>query len=132
MRHARGTFDIKMTPIPAEPEQSSGFGRMRIAKTFHGDIIGTGNGEMLATMNEQHSGAYVAMERIDATINGRIGAFSLVHRGMMDEGAHDLSIAIVPGSGSGELEGISGVFHLTIEAGVHHYDLEYNLSDPMA
>lgn len=129
MHRAAGTFQIKM--IPAESRQDAepdAPGRMIIEKHYVGGLRGSGEGEMLAMMIAQ-SGAYVAMERIRGNLDGRDGAFTVVHRGIMDAGKHELSITIVPGSGAGALEGISGVYHLTIEEGVHHYALEYRLPD---
>jgi hypothetical protein len=128
--HARGTFDVVMTPIaPAADAKPDAHGRMTIAKVYHGEIEGTGEGEMLATMGPDQSGVYVALERVRGRVNGREGAFTLVHRGVMDRGAQDLSIAISPGSGTGALTGISGAYHLTIEGGEHRYDLEYTLPE---
>ncbi len=128
MQHARGTFDVVMTPVAPGPAAAPDMpGRMVIAKTYHGDIDGSGAGEMLATMADGGSGAYVALERVTGVVGGRSGAFTLVHRGLLDRGAHELSITVVPGSGAGELSGLSGVYHLTIEGGVHRYDLEYSL-----
>ena len=131
MRHARGTFDVVITPVnPAPDAAPDAPGRMLLAKTFHGDLTGTAAGEMLATMSPDRSGAYVALDRVQGVIDGREGAFTLVHRGLMDRGAQELLITIVPGSGAGDLAGIAGVFHLTIKDGVHHYDLEYSLPTP--
>lgn len=128
-RHATGEFDVKMTPVePGADSPVGGPGRMILAKTFRGGLEGTGAGEMLAVLNAEQSGAYVAMERVNGTLDGRSGGFMLVHRGIMDQGAQDLSITIVPGSGDGDLAGISGVFHLKIGDGRHLYDLEYRLS----
>ena len=89
-------------------------------------LQGEGAGEMLGLLKDG-SGAYVAMERVSGVLEGRRGAFALVHRGVMEAGAQDLLITIVPGSGEGELAGIAGVFHLKIEGGVHRYELEYSL-----
>ena len=131
MRHARGTFDVVITPVhPAPDAAPDAPGRMLLAKTFHGDLTGTAAGEMLATMSPERSDAYVALDRVHGVIDGREGAFTLVHRGLMDRGAQELLITIVPGSGAGGLAGISGVFHLTIKDGFHHYDLEYSLPTP--
>lgn len=131
MRNARGTFDVVITPVqPAEGAAPDAPGRMLLAKTFHGDLTGTAAGEMLGVLGPDRSGAYVALDRVHGTIDGREGAFTLVHRGVMDQGAQELLITIVPGSGAGELAGIAGVFHLTIADGVHHYDLEYSLPTP--
>ena len=75
-------------------------------------------------------GPGVDIRGVRGVIDGRGGAFTLVHRGLMDRGAQELLITIVPGSGAGDLAGIAGVFHLTIKDGVHHYDLEYSLPTP--
>ena len=130
MQHARGTFEVKMTPVETAADAAPDApGRMLIAKVYHGDIEGAGAGEMLATLGPDQSGAYVAMERVTGTVNGRSGSFMIVHRGVMDRGAQDLSITVVPGSGTGDLVGISGVYVLTIDGDEHRYDLEYALPE---
>ncbi|RZJ00370.1 MAG: DUF3224 domain-containing protein [Brevundimonas sp.] len=130
MMLARGTFDVAITPVPAEPDAApDAHGRMRIAKTYHGDIEGVGEGEMLATMGPDQSGAYVAIERVRGRVNGREGAFTIIHRGLMDQGAQDLAITVSPGSGVGALTGVAGVYVLTLEDGVHRYALDYTLPE---
>lgn len=125
---ASGTFNVTITPVtPADGAATDLPGRMNLAKTFHGGLTGTGEGEMLGAMGPDQSGAYVAMERVRGALDGREGTFLLVHRGVMDRGAQDLSITIVPGSGTGALEGLTGVFHLTIAGGEHRYVLDYTL-----
>ena len=129
VQHARGTFEVTITPVPPPEGARPGLpGRMMLTKTFEGDFTGTGAGEMLGIMGPEKSGAYVAMERVTGVLNGREGSFAMVHRGVMDKGTQELLITVVPGSGTGALEGITGVFHLTIESGVHRYDLEYSLA----
>jgi hypothetical protein len=131
MQHATGTFDVNITPVqPVADAAPDAPGRMLLSKIFHGGVEGTGSGEMLATMGPEQSGAYVALERVTGTVDGHAGSFALVHRGLMDKGAQELSIVIVPGSGTGDLTGISGVFHLTLAGGDHLYDLEYSLPTP--
>lgn len=125
---ASGTFNVTITPVtPADGAATDLPGRMTLTKTFHGGLTGTGEGEMLGAMGPDQSGAYVAMERVRGALDGREGTFLLVHRGVMDRGAQDLSITIVPGSGTGALEGLTGVFHLTIAGGEHRYVLDYTL-----
>ncbi|CAN5158359.1 DUF3224 domain-containing protein [soil metagenome] len=131
MSHATGTFDVKITPAEAAAGAGADApGRMTLAKTFQGGIEGTGEGEMLATMAPGGSGAYVALERVTGSVDGHAGTFALVHRGVLDHGAQDLSITVVPGSGTGDLTGLTGVFNLTIEGGEHRYDLDYSLPHP--
>ena len=47
---------------------------------------------------------------------------------LLDEaGVQSLGITVVPDSGTGELAGLAGEFHLRIEDGRHSYTLEYTL-----
>lgn len=125
---ASGTFNVSITPVaPADGAATDLPGRMTLAKTFHGGLTGTGEGEMLGAMGPNQSGAYVAMERVRGALDGREGTFLLVHRGVMDRGAQELLITVVPGSGTGALAGLTGVFHLTIADGEHRYVLDYTL-----
>ena len=45
----------------------------------------------------------------------------------MTRSGRELSIRVVPDSGTGELVGLSGSFNLTVKDGVHHYSFEYTL-----
>ena len=73
------------------------------------------------------SAGYVAIERFAGSLVGRSGSFQLQHTATMTpEGQHS-SITVVPGSSSGELEGLTGEFVIRIESGQHFYDFEYSL-----
>jgi len=126
--HARGSFDVKITPL--KPDESAGFvpARMSIDKQFHGDIEGTSRGEMMSAGDPKQSGVYVAIEQVTGTVNGRKGTFLLHHTGLMEASKPSLTIAVVPGSGTGELEGIAGTMNIIIAPdGKHSCDLEYTL-----
>jgi hypothetical protein len=127
--HARGTFEVQITPLPADAyADAATMGRMLLDKQFSGDLTGTGKGQMITGMGSvKGSAAYSAIERVTGTVNGRTGTFMLQHTGIMHDGAQELSITIVPASGTGELTGIAGTFALTIEGKVHRYDLSYTL-----
>ncbi len=126
---ARGTFDVKVLPLDHhDTAPGSTLGRFSIDKTWAGDLVGTSVGEMLAGGSAKGSGAYVAIERISGTLDGREGSFMLVHRGLMTDNVPSLDIGIVPGSGTGGLEGISGSFTLTIEGKEHRWEMEYSLT----
>jgi len=130
-QHARGTFDVKVAPIPEEGSYGeAGLGRMSIDKTFHGDLEGTSVGQMLTAMAPtEGSGAYVAVEKVTGTLAGRSGSLMLHHRGVMTRGEPSLSVTIVPDSGTGELAGLAGTLTIDIRDGQHFYDLEYTLGD---
>ncbi len=129
--HANGTFEVKMTP-QAPDDQSAGaiIGRFSLDKQFRGDLEGTSKGEMLAVGTAiQGSAGYVAMEQITGTLNGRSGTFALQHTGTMTRGAAQLSVTVVPDSGSGELTGLAGKMTIKIDDGKHSYDFDYALAE---
>lgn len=127
--HAIGTFEVSMTPAdPEVTEAGLGLSSYTLSKTFSGGLEGKGVGQMLTGgPSESTTGTYVALERFVGTLDGKQGAFLLAHRGDMAGDDYTLSIAVVPNSGTGELAGIAGDFKLTVEGGVHHYDLAYTL-----
>lgn len=103
---------------------------MSLDKQFQGDLDATSAGEMLTAMSTsvQGSGAYVAVERVTGKLQGRSGSFALYHVGVMNRGVPQLTITIVPDSGTGELTGITGKLNIRIEpGGAHFYDFEYEL-----
>ena len=129
MRHARGEFDVKVTPLPlAGPADEPSLGRLSIEKRFRGDFVGVGEGQMLtATTGVEGSAAYVAIERVSGTLEGRVGSFALQHRGEMRGGQQDLHVSVVPDSGTGGFAGIAGTLHIIIEGKNHRYELAYTL-----
>jgi len=128
MHHATGTFTVAMTPAdPEAVEAGLGLSRYILAKTFDGGLTGTGTGQMLAGGVSAETATYVALERVVGRLDGREGAFLLVHRGDMGPDGFSLSITVVPNSGTGALAGLTGDFALTLTGGVHHYDLAYRL-----
>lgn len=126
---ARGSFDVEIRPVAEDSfPDGTGLGRFSLVKQYHGDLEGTGTGEMLtASTPTEASGAYVAMERIDGTLAGRRGSFILQHSGAMTAEEQSLTIAVVPDSGTGELAGIDGTLRVEISDGDHFYHLEYTL-----
>jgi len=126
--HGHGTFDVKVAPIGAYAAADPTLGRMSIDKVLHGDLTGTGQGEMLtAGGGVTGSAAYVAIERITGTLQGRKGSFATYHVGVMTRGAPQLTIALVPDSGTDELTGITGTMTINIVDGKHFYDIDYAL-----
>lgn len=126
IHHARGGFDVKLTPL----ESSAGkeLGRMSINKTFHGELDATSKGEMLAAMTSVHGSAgYVAIEKVTGKLAGRDGTFVLQHLGTMTRGEGKLTVTVVPDSGTGQLVGLAGRMSIEITHGKHLYHFEYSL-----
>jgi hypothetical protein len=128
--HAKGTFDVKVAPVAEDKADGSTLGRYSLDKQYHGDLDATAKGEMLTAGSDvKGSGAYVAVERVTGTLNGRKGSFVLVHKGTMAHGSTQLEITVVPDSGKDQLTGISGKLNIMIADGKHSYDFEYSLPD---
>jgi Protein of unknown function (DUF3224) len=125
-----GPFEVKVTPQD-DKSGDAALGRMTIDKQYHGNLEATGKGQMLTAGTEvKGSGAYVAIERVTGTLNGRTGSFVLQHSGTMTKGVPQLTITVVPDSGTGQLAGISGKMNIIIAPdGKHSYDFEYKLPD---
>jgi hypothetical protein len=126
---ATGTFEVKLTPQPPEDKaEGSTLGRMSGDKQFHGDLEGTSKVQMLTAMTDvKGSAGYVAIERVTGTLHGHTGSFVLQHSGSSNRGTTQLSITVVPDSGTGQLVGITGKMTITITDGKHSYDFEYTL-----
>jgi len=130
-KHAHGTFEVQLKPQAlAHAEADASMGRLSIDKQFRGDLAATSMGEMLSAGTAvQGSAGYVAIERVSGTLHGRSGSFVLQHSGTLTRGEGQLTITVVPDSGSGELEGLVGTMALIIADGTHSYDLAYALPD---
>ncbi|HWJ46515.1 MAG TPA: DUF3224 domain-containing protein [Candidatus Udaeobacter sp.] len=126
--HAAGPFDVKITP---QDDNSSDplLNRMTLDKQYHGDLEATGQGQMLTAGTEvKGSGAYVAIEKVSGTLKGRSGSFVLQHAGTMAQNVPELTVVVVPDSGTGELKGLTGKMMIIIAAdGKHSYEFEYTL-----
>jgi hypothetical protein len=126
---ATGTFDVTVEPL-GTPDKAEGatLGRMSLSKQLQGDLTGTSKGEMLTAMTDtKGSAGYVAIERVSGTLQGRTGTFVLQHIGTMTQGAQQMTIKVVPDSGTGQLAGLSGTMTITIVDGKHFYEFDYVL-----
>jgi len=129
--HAKGAFDVKLAQLSTVDPENKNMARMSIDKQFHGDLEATSNGEMLsAATSVKNSAGYVAMEQVTGSLQGRSGSFVLQHNATMNRGTPQLSITVVPDSGTGQLEGITGQMDIKIEpGGKHYYDFAYTLPE---
>ncbi len=121
---ARGGFDVD---IKAEASFADGIGRFAVTKVFQGDLTGSSAGEMLAIRTgTAGSAGYVLLERFTGTLAGKTGGFVLQHYGILQRGAPEQKIAVVPDSGTSELAGITGEMTIDAAAG-HSYVFSYTL-----
>ena len=121
---AKGTFEVTLTP---QVDDSFPAGRMVIDKIYQGDINGSGIGQMISKRTESGTAVYHAIEEFSGSVNGKSGAFTLIHKGHMSKESQSLEVVILEGSGSGELENITGSMTITQDTNGHTYELTYEL-----
>jgi hypothetical protein len=135
MSHATGTFEVKVIPQgpdapTADNPAGNPIGRMLLDKQFHGELEAASQGQMLADGTAlKGSAGYVALEQVTGILQGRNGSFFLQHKGTMTRGLPQLSIAVVPDSGTGELIGLTGKMEIEIKDGKHFYHFEYTIAE---
>jgi Protein of unknown function (DUF3224) len=101
--------------------------RVHISRTFTGDLEGESSAELMISKSEG-GGGYVGHDRIRGTLGGKTGTFVFQHTGIMGPEGITNTGTILPGTGTGELEGIAGEgTMLADEAGNHTFTLAYEL-----
>jgi len=129
---AKGTFDVKVVPLPQD-EKVTGVpvARFSIDKVWKGDLEGTSKGEMTAVDTPvKGSGGYVAVEMVIGKLKGKSGSFTFLHRATMRANTDfNMSIEVLPDSGTGDLVGLAGKVTIIIEGKNHSYVFDYTLPD---
>lgn len=122
---AKATFNVDSWDEESTEEvEGATFGRARLTKTFTGAVEGTSTAVLLTATTSAGPAAYTAQEWFTGTVDGRKGTFASQHGAVTDT----VEWTIVTGSGTGDLEGISGTATLTIaDDGTHHFTLTYAL-----
>jgi len=82
--------------------------RASVKKTFTGDIGGDSEVEYLMMYNADGTAAFVGLERIVGRLGGKSGSFVLQRSGSYDGKLAKETYSVVPGSGTGQLTGLSG------------------------
>ena len=121
---AKGKFEANLVP---QKDDEAPAGRMIIKKSYQGDIEGNGVGQMVSKRTESGTAVYFAIEEFSGTVNGKSGAFTLIHKGYMNKESQSLEVVILDGSGSGELKNISGSMSIAQDGDNHTYELNYKL-----
>ena len=130
-RQAKGSFEVKRSAEPGcDMGDGAEAGHFRFDKTFEGPLSATSVVHMLAVGTPvEGSAAYVAIERVRGSLDGRDGTFFFQHYGVMDRGTPTLTLDVVPDSGTEGLRGLRGRMAIDIVDGRHFYAFDYALPD---
>ena len=111
-----------------ESEDGSKLTKAHIRRSFHGDLIGTGNLMYVMSFLESGEASFTGFEKVEGSLGGRTGSFVLRHTGSYDGGKATAQYEVVPGSGAGELVGLSGSGSFSAgQAEEHDMTLDYEL-----
>jgi len=124
---AKGTFDVSVKPEDQNRVNGITFGRHCVQKTFGGDLEGTSKFDMHSAGTDTGAGAYVAIESVTGTLQGKSGTFLLMHSGTMTPTSQQLTIIVAPGCSTGALAGLEGKFTIEVVDKKHFYVFEYTL-----
>lgn len=134
MTRITATFDVTgwdPAPYPDEHEGPT-LSTATVRKAFAGPLEGESTARLLmcqADPKDLAAGAgYIVSEIVTGRLEGREGTFVMHHWGVADAGGNRTAGHIVPGSGTGELEGLAGTVEIAVDAdGGHSITLEYEL-----
>lgn len=133
-KRAVASFDVTgwdQTPYDDGTAEGA-LSRAAVRKTFQGDLMGESTAELLmfqAHPKDLSAGAgYVASERVVGQLGGRTGTFVIQHWGVSDASGQRTGGHVVPGSGTGDLAGITGHVQIAVDPdGAHRLTLTYEL-----
>ena len=111
-----------------EPVEGPKLTRAHVRRSFHGDLSGTGN--LMYVMAHLGSGdaTFSGFEKVEGTLGGKTGSFVLRHTGSYDGETATAEYEVVPGSGTGELAGLSGTGGFSVgHAEEHDMTLDYEV-----
>jgi hypothetical protein len=102
--------------------------RASVSKSFTGDIEGEGQVEYLMMYRSDGSASFVGLERVVGRIGGKSGSFVLQRTGIFESGQAKESYFVIPGSGTGDLQGLRGDGSSAVGHGMEHpFTLSYEL-----
>ncbi len=129
MQHAKGEFEVKLEVVSANEDIIS---RMTLDKKFSGDLVASSTGQMISNSSkDMGTHVYVAIEKVTGTLAGKTGSFTLAHRGTMQRDSQQLSIIVVPDSGTDGLSGLNGTMTIDVDENKKHfYAFDYTLPTP--
>jgi hypothetical protein len=131
MKTASARFAIKNWEEKpySEGEGLPKLARASVAKTLTGDIEGESQVEYLMMYRADGTAAFVGLERVTATIDGKAGTFVMQRTGVFEDGLAKETYTVISGSASGDLRGLAGEGSTAVGHGMEHpFELSYELA----
>ncbi len=106
---------------------------VRVTKEYGGALEGVGRARLLmcraSLEGPLQNAGYIVSEEVAGRLGDRAGSFVLHHWGVAPEGSPPWTAGhVVPGSGTGELAGLTGTMEIRVDGdGAHTLILDYEL-----
>jgi alkylhydroperoxidase/carboxymuconolactone decarboxylase family protein YurZ len=111
--------DYQVKSIAEKDESGISLIETRLLEKFTGGLVGTGWADHVRVVRADGSATFTGVERIQGTLDGRTGSFSLTATGSAESaGMVHGNWEVVLGSGTGELTGLRGQGEFTARG--HH------------
>jgi len=115
-------------PYSEGPDQPK-LTRANVAKTLTGEIEGESQSEYLMMYRSDGTATFVGLERVVGKVAGKTGSFVLQRTGVFEGGQAKEAYSVIPGSGTGELRGLTGEGRSSVGHGMEHpFTMDYELS----
>lgn len=109
MAQAKGTFEVTAWDEDAYDEQAGGkLTRATITQKWSGDLAGTASIGLLSAYATDGTARFLGYQRMSVALDGREGTFVIESSGTFDGEVARADLRVVEGSGTGDLEGITG------------------------
>ncbi|MGA7614731.1 MAG: DUF3224 domain-containing protein [Thermoanaerobaculia bacterium] len=103
--------------------------RATVTKSYTGDIDGEASVEYLMMYRSDGSATFVGLERVSGKIGGKSGSFVLQRTGTFEGGEARESYSVIPGSATGDLQGLAGEGSSAVgHGGEHPFTLNYEFA----
>ena len=113
----------------SEGENEPKLTRATVTKTFSGDIEAKSQADYLMMYRSDGTAVFVGLERVTGRIAGKSGSFVLQRTGVFEGGQAKESYSVIPGSATGELQGLRGEGTSSVGHGMEHpFSLSYELA----
>lgn len=113
-KRATGTYEIRgwdeKTWDGKDHSEQSGakLTHADVKLAFHGDIEGDGRVQFLMAYRDDAFASFIGLQQITGRIGERSGSVIMRIDGVFENGAATSTWSVIPGSGTGELQGLRG------------------------
>jgi hypothetical protein len=103
--------------------------RASVTKNYTGEISAEGHVEYLMMYRSDGSAAFVGIERVVGQLADKSGSFVLQRTGVFEGGVAKETYSVIPGSATGELQGLRGEGSSAVGHGTEYpFALDYELA----